>query len=220
MAKGVLRMSDAEQNEEIHNSDSGSSQKDSLSQKVAEHSSLLRELAQYTEARAQEAGWWFTAGLVGLTVLVSGSLGAEVMTAAPLLLTRLTLTFTLASGITLILSRTSMLSSKKSAERTAELVVKAHESWRHFKAEASIPELPLADPELPLADQLKLVEELLSRMPELSRRTDGMLVESGRQATRSIKRVQRGGYLFNISLVLAVFSVVSFLVGVWWPVVF
>ncbi len=213
MAKGVLRMSDAEQNEEIHNSDSGSSQKDSLSQKVAEHSSLLRGLAQYTEVRAQEAGWWFTAGLVGLTVLVSGSLGAEVMTAAPLLLTRLTLTFTLASGITLILSRTSLLSSKKSAERTAELVVKVHESWRQLEAEASIPELPVAD-------RLKLFEELLSRTPELRRRTDGMLVESDRQATRSIKRVQWGGYLFNISLVLAVFSVMSFLVGVWWPVVF
>ena len=213
MAKGVLRMSDAEQNEEIHNSDSGSSQKDSLSQKVAEHSSLLRGLAQDTEVRAQEAGWWFTAGLVGLTVLVSGSLGAEVMTAAPLLLTRLTLTFTLASGITLILSRTSLLSSKKSAERTAELVVKVHEPWRQLEAEASIPELPVAD-------RLKLLEELLSRTPELRRRTDGMLVESDRQATRSIKRVQWGGYLFNISLVLAVFSVMSFLVGVWWPVVF
>jgi hypothetical protein len=206
-------MSDAEQNEEIHNSDSGSSQKDSLSQEVAEHSALLRGLAQDTEKRAQEAGWWFTAGLVGLTVLVSGSLGVEVMTAAPLLLTRLTLTFTLGSGITLILSRSSLLSSMKSAERTVELVVKVYETWRQFEAEASTPKSPEAD-------QLKLLEELLSRAPELRKRTDSMLAESNRQAARRIKTVRWGGYLFNISLVFAVLSVMSFLVGVWWPVVF
>ncbi len=206
-------MSDAEQNEEIHNSDSGSSQKDSLSQKVAEHSVLLRGLAQDTEKRAQEAGWWFTAGLVGLTVLVSGSLGVEVMKAAPLLLTRLTLTFTLGSGITLILSRSSLLSSMKSAERTVELVVKVYETWRQFEAEASTPKSPEAD-------RLKLLEELLSREPELRKRTDSMLAESNRQAARSIKTVRWGGYLFNIYLVLVFLSVMWFLVGVWWPVVF
>jgi hypothetical protein len=115
-----------------------SSEKDSLSRKFEEHHALFRDTAQYIEERAQGTAWWFTAGLVGFIVLVSGDLGAHVMRAAPLLLTCLTLTFTLGSGITLILSRSSFLSSKKILESASEINVKVDEGLRRW--EAAIPE--------------------------------------------------------------------------------
>jgi hypothetical protein len=110
-----------------------SSEKDTLSRKFEKQHALFRDTAQFIEERAQGTTWWFTAGLVGFIVLVSGDLGAQVMRAAPLLLTCLMLTFTLGSGITLILSRSSFLSSKKILESASEIHVKVDEGWRRFQ---------------------------------------------------------------------------------------
>ncbi len=199
-----------------------SSEQDSLSRKFEEHHARLRVGGQGIEERAQVTTWWFTAGLVGFIVLVSGDLGAQVMRAAPLLLTCLMLTFTLGSGITLILSRSSFLSSKKSLEGASEINVKVDEMWSRWKA--SVPELSEGEKFSPLAENeqktlLKLLEEFNLRTPEVSSLLDDMMNESDRQVTRSVKRSRWGKYLFNISLVLALLAAMSFLASVWWPAV-
>jgi len=199
-----------------------SSEQDSLSRKFEEHHARLRDVAQGIEERAQVTTWWFTAGLVGFIVLVSGDLGAQVMRAAPLLLTCLMLTFTLGSGIILILSRSSFLSSKKSLEGASEINVKVDEMWSRWKA--SVPELSEGEKFSPLAENeqktlLKLLEEFNRRTPEVSSLLDDMMNESDREVVQSAKRSRWGSYLFNISLALAFLAAMSFLASVWWPAV-
>ncbi len=199
-----------------------SSEKDSLSRKLKEHVDFLHGVTQGIAERAQETTWWFTAGLVGFIVLVSGDLGAQVMRAAPLLLTCLMLTFTLGSGITLILSRSSFLSSKKSLKGASEINVKVDEMWSRWTA--SVPEVSEVERFSPLAENeqktlFKLLEELHRSIPEVNSQLDDLMKESNKQVARSIKRSRWGGYLFNISLVLALLAAMSFLASVWWPAV-
>jgi hypothetical protein len=200
-----------------------SSEKDSLSRKFEEHHTFLRDVAQGIEERAQVTTWWFTAGLVGFIVLVSGDLGAQVMRAAPLLLTCLLLTFTLGSGITLILSRSSFLSSKRILEGAYEINVKVDEGWRQFHA--ALPESLYTEKVATLAEDeqmrlLELLEKLLSATKEAGSLWDDLMKDSSRQVSRSMKRMRWGGFLFNISLVLALLAATSFLASVWWPAVF
>ena len=199
-----------------------STEKDGLSRDFEEYVTFLRGVVQGIEERAQVTTWWFTAGLVGFIVLVSGDLGAEVMRAAPLLLTCLMLTFTLGSGIALILSRSSLISSKKSLERASEIDVKLHETWGRRKA--LIPESLEAEKFATLAKNeqeglLKLAEKIRSETTGVSSQLDVMMNESKREVVRSAKRSRWGRYLFIISLCLAFFAAMSFLASVWSPAV-
>jgi hypothetical protein len=199
-----------------------SSENDSLSRKFEEHHTLLRDVTQGIEERAQVTTWWFTAGLVGFLVLVSGDLGAQVMRAAPLLLTCLMLTFTLGSGITLILSRSSFLSSKKILKGASEINVKVDEVWRQWKA--AVAESLDAEKFATLAENeqkklAELLEKTLSATTEVSSLSGDLMKDSSRQVARSVKRWRWGKYLFNISLVFALLAATSFLVSVWWPAV-
>jgi hypothetical protein len=199
-----------------------SSENDSLSRKFEEHHTLLRDVTQGIEERAQVTTWWFTAGLVGFLVLVSGDLGAQVMRAAPLLLTCLMLTFTLGSGITLILSRSSFLSSKKILKGASEINVKVDEVWRQWKA--AVAESLDTEKFATLAENeqkklAELLEKTLSATTEVSSLSGDLMKDSSRQVARSVKRWRWGKYLFNISLVFALLAATSFLVSVWWPAV-
>jgi hypothetical protein len=199
-----------------------SSEKDSTSRIFEKHHALLSDAAQIIAERAQATTWWFTAGLVGFIVVVSGDLGAQVMRAAPLLLTCLMLTFTLGSGITLILSRSSFLSSKRILAGASEINVKVDESWsqvkgvllEEFEAEKFA---TLAEKEEKRA--LELLEKMRSAATEASSLSDDLMKESSRQIARSMKRLRWGRYLFNISLVFALLAAMSFLASVWWPAV-
>jgi hypothetical protein len=207
-----------------------SSEKKSLSRKFEEQHTLLRDVVQGIEERAQVTTWWFTAGLVGFIVLVSGDLGAQVMRAAPLLFTCLMLTFILGSGITLILSRSSFLSSKKSLEGASEINVKVDELWSRWTAAvpgwtAAVPELFEAEKFATLGEneqmrRIELLEKILSATREVGTELDDLMKESNRQVARGIKRSRWGGYLFIISLLLALLAAMSFLASVWWPAVF
>jgi hypothetical protein len=199
-----------------------SSEKDRLSRKFEEHHTLLRDVAQGIEERAQVTTWWFTAGLVGFIVLGSGDLGTQVMRAAPLLLTCLMLTFTLGSGITLILSRSSFLSSKKSLEGASEINVKVDEALSQWQA--AVPESLEAEKFATLGEDeqmrlSELLEKRVSATKELGSLSNDLMKQSSWQVARSIKRSRWGGYLFNISLVLALLAATSFLASVWWPAV-
>jgi hypothetical protein len=199
-----------------------SSDKDRLSREVEKHHVVFRDAAQSIEERAQGTTWWFTVGLVGFIVLVSGDLGAHVMRDAPLLFTCLMLTFTLGSGITLILSRSSFLSSKKILESASEIHVKVGES---VKVQAAIEESLDAAKIATLAEdeQMRLLEKLeplLIQIKEAGSLSDDLMKDSKRQVSRSMKRLRWGRRLFNISLVLAVLAATSFLASVWWPAVF
>ncbi|MEJ7843194.1 MAG: hypothetical protein WKF95_15625, partial [Rubrobacter sp.] len=154
--------------------------------------------------------------------LVGGDLGAVVMRDAPLLLTCLMLTFTLGSGITLILSRSSLLSSKKSLKSASEINIKVDENWSQWKA--SVPDSLEAEKPATLAENeqkklLESLEKITSVTTEVTSRLDDMMKESNKQVARSLKRSRWGGYLFNISLVLALLAAMSFLASVWWPAV-
>jgi hypothetical protein len=203
-----------------------SSEKVSPSREFEKHHALFRDAAQFIEERAQGTTWWFTAGLVGFIVLVSGDLGAQVMRAAPLLLTCVMLTFTLGSGITLILSRSSFLASKKILESASEINVKVDEGWRQLKQlHAALPESLDAEKIATLAEdeQMRLLEPLekvLSATKEVGSLSGDLMKDSSRQVSRSMKRLRWGRRLFNISLVLALVAAASFLASVWWPAVF
>jgi len=206
-----------------------SSEKDSLSQKFERHHAVVRDAVQSIEERARGTTWWFTAGLVGFIVLVSGDLGAQVMRDAPLLLTCLMLTFTLGSGITLIFSRSSFLSSKKILERASETNVKVAEGWSQLAAiRESLDDeklATLAENVATLAEdeQIRMLEQLeniLSRTKEAGSLSDELMNDSIRQVSRSMKRLRWGRRLFNISLGLALLAATSFLASVWWPAVF
>src|SRR5215217_3887045 len=94
----------------------------------------IHDMVQKSKEREQATTWWFTAGLVGFVVLVSGDLGAVVMKDAPLILTSIMLTLTVGAGVTLVSSRASLRSSIQKANNLATMTARLDELIEEHEA--------------------------------------------------------------------------------------